>query len=590
MRTKSIFIVITVLTIILCIFFVWKLSYRSELVALHDEAQQKLVQVVDQFTGQISTARILPTLIARNSEVISSLEQGEASDVVIENLERTRDLTRAHDIQLIDTNGNQLFSTSNENHNQNIKGTEYFKRAMQGSLGVQVRYAKSENTRTLAFARSVINGERRQVGVVVLELELETLESEFRARPEIVMFLNSSGTVVFSNRAKSVFQLVETYPSTLLANALGPVTTLGSMLFTDDAVTNQAVNESELSNGSIWEALTGNPKINYLVVRKPILTIGLESVLFIDTASALWQAKKITSLVAAIILLTIVTAIAIFQRRRRFVERLEAEQKLTSELDRRVALRSAELERAQNELVQSAKLSALGKMSLGISHELNQPVASIQNFSVNAMKLLASSRTEETLENLKEIETQTVRMSRIISNLRDFSRRDALPSEPVDICKIIRDVLRMLDHRIQQEGAYISTTNTEHPVFVVGGQVRLQQVFTNLIANALDAVKFQQDKHIRIALIQPSDNSVKIRVQDNGPGLSDPSRIFEPFYTTKTGEDGDGLGLGLSIAYGFVESFGGSLRATNSEDGGALLTLILSAAENAVDDSAEHHE
>ncbi len=590
MRTKSIFIVITVLTIILCILFVWKLSYRSELVALHDEAHQKLVQVVDQFTGQISTARILPTLIARNSEVISSLEQGEASDVVIENLERTRDLTRAHDIQLIDTNGNQLFSTSNENHNQSIRDTEYFKRAMQGSLGVQVRYAKSENTRTLAFARSVINGERRQVGVVVLELELETLESEFRARPEIVMFLNSSGTVVFSNRAKSVFQRVETYPSTLLANALGPVTTLGSMLFTDDAVTNQAVNESELSNGSIWEALTGNPKINYLVVRKPILTIGLESVLFIDTASALWQAKKITSLVAAIILLTIVTAIAIFQRRRRFVERLEAEQKLTSELDRRVALRSAELERAQNELVQSAKLSALGKMSLGISHELNQPVASIQNFSVNAMKLLASSRTEETLENLKEIETQTVRMSRIISNLRDFSRRDALPSEPVDICKIIRDVLRMLDHRIQQEGAYISTTNTERPVFVVGGQVRLQQVFTNLIANALDAVKFQQDKHIRIALIQPSDNSVKISVQDNGPGLSDPSRIFEPFYTTKTGEDGDGLGLGLSIAYGFVESFGGSLRATNSEDGGALLTLILSAAENAVDDSAEHHE
>lgn len=578
MRTKAIFSVIAVLAIILCILIAWKLAYRSELARLNQEAHEKLHQVADQFTGQLATARILPTLLARNSEIINSFEKGITNDFVTEYLERTRDISRAHNIQLIAADGQQLFTLNKENGVQNSNATDYFRTAMQGSLGLQIQYKESQNIRTLAFARSVINADHRQIGVVVLELELETLESEFRARPEIILFLNSQGTVVFSNRENLVLKQLAPYVSNLDPLAAMPLSTFESMPDYDDIEPQPAANESGRVFLSIWRAFIGNPNVDLLVVRKPILTIGLESLLLINTKTALRQAKKITSLVAAIIFLAIATGIAIFQRRRRFVERLEAEQKLIGELDRRVELRSKELELAQNELVQSAKLSALGKMSLGISHELNQPIASIQNFAVNGMKFLENNRAEETLENLREIETQTVRMSRIIRNLRDFSRRDALPSEPIDICKVIGQVVRMLDLRIQQENVELSLVNTENPVLVVGGEIRLQQVFTNLLSNAIDALKHQNEKRVKLELIESDDETVKVIIQDNGPGLSDPTRIFEPFYTTKAGVDG--LGLGLSIAYGFVESFGGSLRATNSEDGGALLTLVLSAAES----------
>jgi two-component system C4-dicarboxylate transport sensor histidine kinase DctB len=97
------------------------------------------------------------------------------------------------------------------------------------------------------------------------------------------------------------------------------------------------------------------------------------------------------------------------------------------------------------------------------------------------------------------------------------------------------------------------------PIFVRAGEVRLGQVFVNLILNAVDAMGGQDTKRIEIEIAGDPRPCVKVR--DTGPGIKEPERVFEPFYSTK--EVGDGMGLGLSISYGLVQSFGGNIRGAN---------------------------
>ncbi|MBX2835754.1 MAG: hypothetical protein KTR35_02795 [Gammaproteobacteria bacterium] len=553
-------------------FVAWFISYRFALDDLNLEANQKLEQVVDQFRGQLSAARILPTLLARNDEIVESVIQNAISDVVKGNLERARDLSGAYDIRLLDSNGNQLFSTRNNDLHKSNANTYYFIKSMQGALGVEVRYNASSETRTLTFARSIIDNNLMQIGAVVLELELDTLETEFRARPEIIVFVDSSGTVVFTNRARLVSRKLTPYRSELKNYSPNYIPGAGS-------VVEQKINETKSGSNVIWHDFPDEQsRTPRLMTSQLLLPIGLEAILAIDTKSSRQHARKIAWLVLTLIILALVSSIALFQRRKYFIDRIKAEQALSQELDRRVAIRSKELEHAQNELVQSAKLSALGKMSIGISHELNQPISSIQNFSVNAKRFLEQSRIEDSLENLNEIEIQTERISRIIKNLRNFTSKDAVISEPIDINKVIGAVAHMLELRLREDEIVLSLDNIDQPIFVRGGEIRLQQVLINILVNAADAMKNQETKEIDVR-VEKMEDMVNISIKDNGPGLSDPTRVFEPFYTTKTGSHDDGLGLGLSIAYGFVESFGGSLRATNCQDGGALFTLLLSAVE-----------
>ena len=114
------------------------------------------------------------------------------------------------------------------------------------------------------------------------------------------------------------------------------------------------------------------------------------------------------------------------------------------------------------------------------------------------------------------------------------------------------------------------------PVIVRAGEVRLQQVILNLITNATDAMAGSAPRRIDIALDQAGPRIV-LSVRDTGPGIAEPDRIFDPFYTTKAVSADEGMGLGLSISYGLVQSFGGAIRGRNHPDGGAVFTVELDA-------------
>jgi two-component system C4-dicarboxylate transport sensor histidine kinase DctB len=113
---------------------------------------------------------------------------------------------------------------------------------------------------------------------------------------------------------------------------------------------------------------------------------------------------------------------------------------------------------------------------------------------------------------------------------------------------------------------------------VRGGEVRLGQVFVNLITNAADAMTGGEVRRLTIDIDQA--DGVSVRFKDTGPGVEMPDKVFDPFYTTKSVGGTSGMGLGLSISYGIVQSFGGQIRGSNLDGGGAMFTVRLERAED----------
>jgi two-component system C4-dicarboxylate transport sensor histidine kinase DctB len=320
----------------------------------------------------------------------------------------------------------------------------------------------------------------------------------------------------------------------------------------------------------------------------------------LDTASAERIAVTQAALAAALGLVFGVLLFLAAQRQRALAGRLEVEEAMTAELERRVAARTkalsrlnadlrrevserkeAELalKRAQDELVQAGKLTALGEMSAGISHELNQPLMAIRSFAENGEMFLDRGNEAQARENLTRISELARRMGRIIRNLRAFARQESEPIADVDIVQVIEAALDLAGPKLKANGVTLHWTPPA-PVMVRGGEVRLQQVVMNLVSNAADAMVDSETREIEIALDHTGPH-VSLSVRDTGPGIAEPERMFDPFYSTKAVGASEGMGLGLSISYGLVQSFGGAIRGHNHPEGGAVFTVDLVPAGQA---------
>ncbi|OOZ37583.1 ATP-binding protein [Solemya velesiana gill symbiont] len=238
----------------------------------------------------------------------------------------------------------------------------------------------------------------------------------------------------------------------------------------------------------------------------------------------------------------------------------------------------AALRQAQDELIQAAKMAALGQMATGISHELNQPLAAIRSYADNARALIDHERKEDATWNLTQISELTERMAQISSQLKVFSRKTKGRLVSVSLTAAIDHSLGILASRIKETQAEILKQMPETELYVMADMVQLEQVLINLIGNALQAVEPQSERRVEIVAVS-SDDSVAITIRDTGSGIAPDHlpRVFDPFFTTK--EEGCGLGLGLSISHRIVESINGELMANNYMDGGAIFTLTLPSVE-----------
>ena len=218
-------------------------------------------------------------------------------------------------------------------------------------------------------------------------------------------------------------------------------------------------------------------------------------------------------------------------------------------------------------------------MSAGISHELNQPLAAVRTYADNARAFLERGQADMAKSNLSGISELTEGMAFIIRNLRTYARDEMVEAKPTSVVAALRAALGLLEARITSENVTIVESLPDgEEVMAMAGDVRLQQVFVNIISNALDALRDATTKEIHIA-VEDSKNRVKVRIRDSGPGIrtEDLTDIFDPFVSTKS--VGSGMGLGLSISDSIIRQFRGTIEAENAQDGGAEFTITLPCAE-----------
>ncbi|MBI4063179.1 MAG: response regulator [Elusimicrobia bacterium] len=241
-------------------------------------------------------------------------------------------------------------------------------------------------------------------------------------------------------------------------------------------------------------------------------------------------------------------------------------------------LKNRELQQRQlqDHLMQSEKLSAVGQLISGIAHELNNPLNGITGY---AELMLEEECPQSLRRDLEQIRAHALRCRRIIDNLLLFVRQGSREKKAVDINKVIRSVLTLLEYRLTKADNVEVNFVPEKLPPVQGDFQQLEQVLVNLIQNAYDALVEPRAERPKIINVQARHESGKVyvRVQDNGPGVPPEHRekIFEPFFTTK--EAGRGTGLGLAIAWQIVKEHAGGIACQSQAGQGTIFTVDLPA-------------
>jgi signal transduction histidine kinase len=230
------------------------------------------------------------------------------------------------------------------------------------------------------------------------------------------------------------------------------------------------------------------------------------------------------------------------------------------------------LKRLQAQIVQSEKLVSLGQLAAGAAHEINNPLAAILGFS----DLLADDPTvpDKARATAAKIRDQARRTKTLVGNLLSFARQVPAERTLLDLNTVVNNAvqLRALDLRSATTRIELQLESVLPGVRGDGNQ--LMQVFFNIISNALDAMEAHEGGVLTIKTIRDRGNVVVLFL-DTGPGIKDPHRVFDPFYTTKP--VGQGTGLGLSICFGIVQEHGGKIFCYNRQEGGAVFRVELPA-------------
>ncbi|MBV9626188.1 MAG: PAS domain S-box protein [Acidobacteria bacterium] len=241
-----------------------------------------------------------------------------------------------------------------------------------------------------------------------------------------------------------------------------------------------------------------------------------------------------------------------------------------------------DLRRTQEQLLQSEKMSAVGQLIAGVAHELNNPLTAILGY---AQLLEAEKLDARAMEYVGKIFKQGQRTHRVVQNLLSFARQRKTQKEKFDVVKALDEALLLRDYDMKVANIKLQREIDFGVPAVLGDPHQLEQVFLNIINNGLDAMTGdgpadgrRPEKLFKVR-VTSRENSVIIRFHDSGTGIKEPTRIFEPFYTTKS--VGKGTGLGLSICYGIVKEHGGEISARNADGGGAVIEVKLPSAGHA---------
>lgn len=253
---------------------------------------------------------------------------------------------------------------------------------------------------------------------------------------------------------------------------------------------------------------------------------------------------------------------------------------LLENLENQVRERTAALEKAQERMLHTEKMSSLGRLSASIAHEINNPLAGILTYAKLLVRTLEEGAPDDAarqklIRNLKLVEQETRRCTAIVRGLLDFARERPIESTEFDLNAAVAEALGLLRHQIELQNITLEVeSGTLPPVQADFGQIR--QALLNILINGCDAMP--NGGTLRVST-RAAAGAVEVGIEDTGIGIPPENlkKVFDPFFTTKT----KGTGLGLSVVYGIVERHGGSLHVESRVGEGTVMTLVLPVAEAA---------
>lgn len=554
---------------------VWFAAFSRSVAELEQRGRSDLALASDRLVNELVSYRALAVTLADDPRL---RDETTPADDLQRILLRAADLSGALDFVLLDGDRRVLASASGDPVSAWIDAP-FLQHPFQGATGRHLSYSTSFDHRAFLLAAPIFTEAGPVSRALVALIDLDRIEAEFRGSTPAVFMTDPANVIFFSNRSE------------LVGRAFHPGELNDGSTFSPARVTRLRGHEILTVSAGRYLPRRG------IRVRQDLPVIGVAADALVDLSPATSAAVQQAAIAGFAYLLLGAAFLGVANQRRvlkranevlesRVAQRTRAlsdtNAQLRSEVAERVDAERA-LKRAQEDLIQAGKLSALGKMSAGISHELNQPLMAVQSFADNAVTFLDRGDAKAAAKNLDRVGELTRRMGRIIKTFRAFAGQEKEQLNRVDLKHSVRAAVDLAETQLQRRGVALSLDLPEVALWVRGGEVRLQQVVLNLITNAVDAMAESAEPKIQIAA-EDSD-PVRLSVADNGPGIDAPDKVFEPFYSTKA--TGEGMGLGLSISYGLVQSFGGKIRGRNGRDGGAIFEIELPRWETKVAEAAE---
>lgn len=333
---------------------------------------------------------------------------------------------------------------------------------------------------------------------------------------------------------------------------------------------------------------------NASLIHIPLLSdIALLGIIHI----AIPLAKREFFLTSTQILSLLANEIAAGIQRKRLVEQIK---QYADNLEKMVQIRTEQLREKDVQLVQSGKLATLGEMATGIAHEMNQPLGSINLMAQGLLMAKERNKLTDVLleEKLKSVVEQVDRINRLITHLRTFARQSPQTSQEIQVNLPLNDTLKLVGQQLIDRNIDVKIDLAEGLPSILAEHNKLEQVFLNIIGNARDSLddmelivnsyKVKDNtpawaaswcKKMEICTCQEYDHVI-IEISDTGAGIPKNviDRVFEPFFTTK--EVGKGTGIGLSITYGIVKEFDGTINVESEEMKGCKFTIRFPVIKN----------
>jgi two-component system C4-dicarboxylate transport sensor histidine kinase DctB len=513
-------------------------------------------------------------VLSQDSFVIGTAE-GDGTGTLNRRLEDFAEQAGLDAIYLMDEDGITISASNYRDAGsfvgQNYAFRPYFQSAISGEQGRFYAIGATTGLPGYFIANAVLNDRGAPTGVVAIKIDFSDLQDSWKNSGEQVLLANEDGVVLLSSNAdwqyRALTQLSEPQRERIRNARQFPGQDLDALdwveLPGDQAriagTKRLHLAATDLPHGWSLHYFASDDQAvarSWLVTAIFVLLAGLTFIFF-----QIQRARRVSA--------------ALARSEEEEAKLRDANERLAIEIDdRKTAERS--LKRTQSELERASRLAALGQLSASVTHELGQPIAAMRNHLVAAE---ISSSGEAKLP--QKIGSLVDRMEGITRQLRFFARSENEAFDDVDLCTSVNAALSLVAPNIEQGRVKISFDAPPSPVFIRGSALRIEQVITNLLRNAIDATDEADAPEIHVAIMASDDEAV-LEIQDNGHGLGEATlaELQEPFVTTK--ESGRGMGLGLAISTSIVKDHDGKMTARNRDGGGTIFCVtfpIASATE-----------